>query len=287
VLGAKTFTPGASGREWAGATKAKWTSEKFETGLTYVDISEQFNAEMGFIPRTDIRNVVAQAAWTPRPKWKGVRQLRFNVDTSYFENHAGRKESQSTGYDFSVTRQDSSMWSFSLDTQYDFLPFDWSTAGGLIPSAGYDWHTLRASYISNPSKRVYTTLSADTGGYYSGDKQTYRVELSFVPKDTLLVENFYTRNRIVLPVTGPYVTNVLSTRVSYSFSPALFVKSFVQYNDATRTASLNLLLWYIYRPGSDFYVVYNQGFETAVPGPRDLRTRGRSLAIKATYWLSR
>jgi hypothetical protein len=91
----------------------------------------------------------------------------------------------------------------------------------------------------------------------------------------------------VLPETGPYVTNVLSTRVSYSFSPALFVKSFIQYNDATRTASLNLLLWYIYRPGSDFYIVYNQGFETAVAGPRDYRTRGRSLAIKATYWLSR
>ncbi len=54
-----------------------------------------------------------------------------------------------------------------------------------------------------------------------------------------------------------------------------------------RTASLNVLLWYIHRPGSDFYLVYNQGFETAVPGPRDLRTRGRSLAIKVTYWLSR
>ena len=100
-------------------------------------------------------------------------------------------------------------------------------------------------------------------------------------------ENFYTHNRIVLPKTGAYVTNVLSTRVSYSFSPELFVKSFVQYNDATRTASLNLLFWYIWRPGSNFYIVYNQGWETDVPGPRDLRTRGRSLAVKFTYWLSR
>jgi len=287
VLGAKTFTDGQSGRNWAVATRAKWTSEKFETGLTYVDIAERFNAEMGFIPRTDIRNVVAQAAWTPRPKWKGVRQLRFNVDTSYFENHLGRKESQGTGYDFSVTRQDSSSFGFNIDSQFDFLPFDWSTSGGVIPSAEYRWRTVRGFYNSNQSRRLYGSVSAEAGGYYSGDKQTYRAELSFVPKDTLLVENFYTRNRVVLPVTGPYVTNVLSTRISYSFSPALFVKSFVQFNDTTRTASLNLLLWYIYRPGSDFYIVYNQGFETAVPGPRDFRTRGRSLAVKATYWLSR
>ena len=130
-------------------------------------------------------------------------------------------------------------------------------------------------------------MGTDIGGYYSGDKQSYRLELSFLPLDTLLVENFYTRNRIVLPVTGPYVTNVLSTRVSYSFSPSLFAKAFVQYNDATRTATTNLLLWYIYRPGSDFYLVYNQGWETSVPGPRDIRTRGRSLSVKFTYWLSR
>ncbi len=287
VLGARTFTPGITGSDWAAATKAKWTSDLVETSLTYIDIGKQFNAEMGFIPRTDIRNVVAQAALTPRPKWKGVRQLRFNIDTSYFENHAGRRESQTTGYDVRLTAQDSSSYSVSFDTQYDFLPFNWSTAGGVIPSRGYSWHNLRGSYTSNQSKRLYGSISADRGGYYSGDKQTYRASLNVVPKDTLLVETSYTRNRIVLPETRPYATNVLSTRVSYSFSPDLFVKTFVQYNDARRTASLNLLFWYIYRPGSDFYIVYNEGFETAVPGPRDLRTRGRSLAIKMTYWLAR
>jgi len=287
VLAAKTFTPGISQGDWAGATRAKWTSERFEAGVTYLDIGEHFNAEMGFIPRTDIRNVVTQAAWTPRPKWKGVRQLRFNVDSSYFENHAGRKESQSTGYDVSLTAQDSSNVRLSLDTHYDFLPFDWTTAGGLIPSAGYSWSSVRGAYTSNQSKPLYGTVSADIGGYYNGDKQTYRAEISLVPKDTLLIENFYTRNRIVLPAVAPYVTNVLSTRVSYSFSPNLFVKSFVQYNDATRTASLNLLFWYIYRPGSDFYIVYNQGWETDVPGPRNARVRGRSLAVKLTYWVSR
>jgi len=287
ALLAKTYTPGVKGQDWAVATKAKWTSDLVDTSLTYVDIGKRFNAEMGFIPRTDIRNVVAQAALTPRPKWKGVRQLRFNVDTSYFENHAGRKESQTTGYDFSLTRQDSSLFSVNFDTLYDYLPFDWSTAGGRIPSGGYAWRNLRGSFTSNQAKRLYGSISVQNGGYYSGDKQTYTASLNVVPKDTLLVETSYTRNRIVLPVTGPHATNVLSTRVSYSFSPDLFVKTFLQYNDDRRTASLNVLLWYIFRPGSDFYVVYNQGFETAVPGPRDYRTRGRSLAVKMTYWWAR
>jgi len=287
VAAAKTFTPGVRGGDAALATRLRFTLDQFDSGLTYLDVGERFNAEMGFIPRVDIRTLGLQAAWTPRPKWTGVRQLRFNVNTSYVENHAGRRESQSTGFDTIVTAQDSSNYRVGVETQYDFLPFHWSTGGGVIPSAGYSWQTVRASYGSNQSRRAYGSVGVDVGGYYSGDKQTYRADFSVVPRDTLLIENFYSRNRIVLPATAPYVTNVLSTRVSYSFSPNLFVKSFAQYNDATRTASLNLLLWYIYRPGSDFYVVYKQGWETDVPGPQSRRVRGRSLAVKMTYWLSR
>ncbi len=42
----------------------------------------------------------------------------------------------------------------------------------------------------------------------------------------------------------------------------------MQYNDDRRLATLNLLLWSIYRPGSDLYVVYNQGWDTDLAGPQ-------------------
>ena len=84
-----------------------------------------------------------------------------------------------------------------------------------------------------------------------------------------------------------YVTNTLNTRITYSVSPTLFLKAFVQYNDDRKLTNLNLLLWSVYRPGSDLYIVYNQGWETGLPGPDGPRVRSRSLAIKFTYWLSR
>ena len=99
-------------------------------------------------------------------------------------------------------------------------------------------------------------------------RRRIRGNLNFLPRETLLVENSYVRNNVALPGASTYVTNVLSTGVSYSLSPTLFVKAFVQNNDDRRLAALNLLLWSIYRPGSDFYVVYNEGWETAVPGLR-------------------
>ena len=73
---------------------------------------------------------------------------------------------------------------------------------------------------------------------------------------------------------------MLNFRVSQSFSPALFVKGFVQYNDERSTASFNFLCWYIYKPGSDLYVVYNEARETDLDGlslPAD-RTAGAGRA---------
>ena len=151
----------------------------------------------------------------------------------------------------------------------------------------YSWETFSANYSSDDSRRVFGGGGVDLGGYYSGDKRTLRLALNFLPRETLLVENNYTRNNISLPGEPTYVTNTLNTRVSYSLSPTLFLKAFVQYNDDRRLANLNLMLWSIYRPGSDLYVVYNQGWETNVPGPQQLRVRNRQLSLKVTYWLSR
>ena len=64
------------------------------------------------------------------------------------------------------------------------------------------------------------------------------------------------------------------------------MKAFVQYNDDRRLANLNLMLWSIYRPGSDFYVVYNQGGTPTCPGCRRARAEP-DAAVKLTYWLSR
>jgi hypothetical protein len=47
-----------------------------------------------------------------------------------------------------------------------------------------------------------------------------------------------------------------------------------------------------YKPGCDFYVVYNQGWETDLPLTswqaleQSYRVRSRSLAVKMTYWLA-
>ncbi|MBI2834223.1 MAG: carbohydrate binding family 9 domain-containing protein [Acidobacteria bacterium] len=287
TLLAKTFSPGSSGRDAAGGLNIDWKTDRYAANVTYLDVGQRFNAEMGYIPRGDIRNSKVRAEWTPRPHWRGVRQLTLGARVDYFENHRGATDSRTSGVDFSVAGHDNTQMSIGLDRDYDLLPSPFRIGAGEIPPGGHDWDTFRASYSSNPGRRVYGGGGVDIGGYYNGEKRTYRATFNVLPTETLLVETSYTRNAVKLPDRAVDFTNTLSTRVSWSLSPSLFVKGFFQYNDERRLANLNLLLWSIYRPGSDLYVVYNHGWEPDAPGPASFRVRNRMLAIKLTYWLSR
>ena len=143
------------------------------------------------------------------------------------------------------------------------------------------------SYNTDQSRRIYGGGRFNSGGYYSGDRTSLSGDIAVLPLETLLVEVNYTRNHITVPGFSRYVTNTLNARVSHSFTPDLFVKSFMQYNDARRLANLNLLVWYRYATGSDLYIVYNQGWNTDLGGPDDLSVRDRSLQVKLTYWWAR
>jgi hypothetical protein len=284
---ARTFTPGVSGQDWAGALDFAYQVDRYNYDLTYLDVGAAFNAEMGYIRRVDTRNVRVKGAWTPRPRWRGVRQVSLGGLADNYATHGGGTESRTSDGQFGITFNDTSQLNADVIRDFDVLTEPFRLGNGIVPVGEYRWTTGQLAYASSPRHRVTGTALLQAGTYYNGDKTTLSGSLGLLPRDTLLVELAYARNDIRLPETPAYVTNTLSTRVSYSFTPSLFVKGFVQYNDAQRRASLNLLLWSIYRPGSDFYVVYNQGWDTSLPGGPGARVRNRSLSVKVTYWLSR
>lgn len=291
TLFAKTQSPNASGHDSAGVVDFVWKNDRFNYAAQYQDIGGRFNAEMGYIPRVDIRAGRVKAGWTPRPKWKGVRQLLVTGTSDYYEHHSGRLDSRSADLTAQLQRQDTSTATVTMRREFDDLTTPFATAGTTLEVGGYSWDTLSLSYSSNRTKRLYGTVATDLGGYYNGDRQTLKVNLNIQAGQTLLLEPNYTRNRVSLPGRPIYTSNVVNFRVSHSFSPDFFLKGFVQYNDDRKTASFNFLWWYRYRPGSDLYLVYNQGWDTDLPlSPTQLsssRVRSKSLAVKLTYWLAR
>ncbi|HVI71812.1 MAG TPA: hypothetical protein VM656_10035, partial [Pyrinomonadaceae bacterium] len=52
--------------------------------------------------------------------------------------------------------------------------------------------------------------------------------------------------------------NLFVGRVNYNFSRKLLTSALMQLNSAARISAINIRLRYIYRPNSDFFIIYNQ-----------------------------
>ena len=64
---AATRTPGVDQGDLAGRIWVEWKTNLWEARTGYLDIGENFNAEVGFVPRRDIRKSDSSFGWRPRP----------------------------------------------------------------------------------------------------------------------------------------------------------------------------------------------------------------------------
>ena len=76
---------------------------------------------------------------------------------------------------------------------------------------------------------------------------------------------------------GAFRTDLMVSRVNYSFTPRMFFSGLIQYNSSRNTVSNNLRLRWEYSPGSELFVVYTEDRETDPLRPdrySELRNRG-------------
>ena len=95
----------------------------------------------------------------------------------------------------------------------------------------------------------------------------------------------FSRNDVKMP-WGDFLVNLAILRVDYALSPRATVRSLTQYNSLTHEVTNNVRFNFIYRPGSDIYIVYNDLQQTGLPqavfAPSD-----RQLVVKMNYLLTR
>ena len=98
------------------------------------------------------------------------------------------------------------------------------------------------------------------------------------PYPNFAASTSFETNDIDIP-QGPFDTQLTRVRIDYSFNARMFLNAFVQYNNATSSWLTNIRYRFLYRPLSDFYIVYN-----------DTRSAGslgqRVLALKHTIMLA-
>ena len=149
-----------------------------------------------------------------------------------------------------------------------------------IPQATHRFVTLEIGPNFSSKRRLASDIYLKLGSYYTGRKTSLIAKSRFSPSGSLLVQANVNSNWIRLPEANFNITT-LSARVLYSFTTDFFVKLFTQWNNDREKAGINFLLNYRYRPGSDVFLVYDNGYTTA----DGFQEKNRTLLLKIAHTL--
>ncbi len=97
--------------------------------------------------------------------------------------------------------------------------------------------------------------------FWNGTRKSIGGELALKPNYRLNIEVNYNRNKVDL-VGGTFVTDLVGSRIKYSFNTRMFLNAFLQYNTDAKQFSSNIRFRLIHHPLSDLFIVYNDRRDT-------------------------
>jgi hypothetical protein len=283
---ARTDTPGVRDGNVTYRTQMNYNADRYGVNLERLHIGNNFDPQVGFVRRRDFTKSRAMFRFTPRPKnhFKAVRKFGYQTSIEIFHNRAGQMETRERKAEFFTEFQSSDRFEVVAEDAYEFLPQGFDIAANVrVPSGGYDQRYVRGEFQFGQQRPISGTVFGEVGAFYAGERQTFgysggRVNVS----PQLSVEPGVSVNRVRLPF-GDFTATLVSARTTFTVTPLMFVSGLVQYNSSNHTVGANVRLRWEYQPGSELFVVYNEGRDTLLRGSSTLQQRALIFKINRLF----
>lgn len=270
----------------AGGAIINYNTRRLEVVVRNTAVQENYNPEVGFVRRTDIRrssgNVIYK--WYPNSNIVNVHGLGLDYDVT------GNRTYGVTDYDlnilYGIEFRNTSSFDLRLRREYTYLfeAFDPTNTEGLELQADTDYtaHLVMAMYNSDARKRVSTMLSTRLGEYFNGNRFEIEGQLNLRLQPYGILSLDFTYNNIRLP--EPYSQAdlwLLGPKLDLTLTKSLFFTTFIQYNNQIENININSRFQWRFAPVSDLFLVYTENYF-----PDDFLSKNRALVLKVNYWLN-
>ena len=282
----KSFSPGVKSGNWVHAANLQYTDKKWLLAWQHEYVGNNYNAEVGYVPRNNYIKINPQLGHTFFPKKKGSLLSHGPlISSSYFFNTDFYQTDNETFLDYKFSFRNQSVFDVWVAHNYVELlrPFDPTVSGKdtLATGTKHKWNAWGTTFFSRPQQLFTYGFSTRYGGYYAnGSRLNLTADLGyrFQPHVNITLSTSY--NRIDLP--KPWgVTNfwLIGPRIDVTLTNTFFVTAFIQYNDQQKNLNVNTRLQWRYKPASDFFIVYTDNYYSS-----PMYVRNRALVLKFTYW---
>lgn len=281
----KSFSPGKAGHDISQAAHLQYSSRKWFLYWQHEYVGENFNAEVGYVPRRSYIKLNPQIGYTFFPTGGILLSHGPKLNLIHYFNESFKRtdDEDFLGYSFTFRDQSTLLAWIAHDYVQLLQPFDPTVTGKdtLARGTKHQWYAWGEDYVSKPQKVFTYGLSTRFGNYYANGRRfnfTTTLGYRFQPFVSIAVTTSY--NNIQLPQPwGNIVFWLVGPRIDLTMTNKLFFTTFFQYNGQQKNMNLNTRLQWRYRPVSDIFLVYTDNY---LPAP--FSVRNRALVLKITYW---
>lgn len=265
---------------------ADYPNDLMDVFAAISEVTDDFNAESGFINRNNYRQYTWFFRFTPR--WfphLGVRKMNFRPwGFNYYQTlttgelESFNNETRPLGFFL----KSGEYFEYNLLQQFDRpdIPFE-LTDQITIPIGKYWMYRQELQFGTFHGRRVWMFAAYQWGGYYTGKIRTLQTQLGVNVSKRLNLSMDNSFNYIRLP-EGDVDTYEMAQYVNYAFNPKLSIAYFVQWNSVADYLAGNFRLHWIPKIGSDFFLVFNQSYDQL--DRFDVRTPSSNTGVAKLVW---
>ncbi len=275
------------GSDYSGRAFYNFTNNLWQISGGYSQVGDNFNPEVGFLPRRGYRRPEFRTFFQPQPKKhrRGFADYAPHVTYNSYWGFDDKLQSEAWHiHPLEIQPKQGGRfgWFANYNKDNPAAPFTVYNRDGkrvVIPAGKYDWWQSVFEYLHNPSARVTGTFRFYSGHYYNGDflATEFTSEYRITPKATASIG--WTRQDIKLP-GGSFINHLVPIKASYAFTTLANLSALLQYNSQTGQFTSNVRLAFLNRSGTGLFIVFNDRRDRLSSTPQE--TLGRSFVVKYT-----
>lgn len=290
LWGARSGGDVGPGRRGGWGLKAEYPNDLWDVALKLKELGDALEPALGFLPRPGVRDYEVDVSYQPRPErglFGWVRQFLFELEGRLVTDLSGRTESWSLfTAPFYATARSGEVLQVTWTPQHERLdePFE-VVDGVVIPPGGYTFHRVHVEARSSEHRALRAAAAVTFGGFFDGTLTQVTTSLNWTGPGGHLQLGVESENDYGSLPWGTFVTRLHQLRGTYSFSPALTVSTYLQYDTGSSDLGVNARLRYTLRPGTDLFLVWTRDWQERIETASRFPPEEEQVVLKLRWTL--
>ncbi len=233
--------------------------------LAISSLQQNFNPELGFLSRGNYDalnwHLYIEPRWFSR---FGIRKVLFcPFDLAFFWTQStGQLESfNNTSRPFGLLFQSGDNFQFNLMQSYDRIDVPFDLTDKISVGVGkYNMHRTEFQINSFRGRRIFGKVLYNWGTLYGGKINSFACMIGLNVNKHLNFSEQYQWNDLRINSINEDIQQLIST-ITYAFTTKLDISLLAQYNSEVDQLLTNFRIHWIPKIGTDFYFVWNNGYD--------------------------